>query len=214
MNITLRKPHMAAFAALAAGAGMVLVSCNDGKSYAELLTDESHAVNTFLADHNVVLDVPEDNNFEIGPDAPFYRMDEEGNVYMQVLSAGNPEMMAESDDLIYFRFTRSSLYSYDSADGTFAESWGNSEDLTVGSASFRFGNYSLTSSAQWGSGLQVPLEHLGMYCRVNLVIKSQYGLSSEIANVIPYYYSDVRYFPPASSGEFTDRTDAETSMDR
>lgn len=195
---------MAVMATVATGVGLLISSCNDGKSYAELLTDESKAVNTFLANQNVVLDIPEDNAFEVGPDAPFYRMDEEGNVYMQVLSLGNPEMMAEDDDLIYFRFTRSSLYSYDAADGTFTDGWGNSEDLSVGSASFRYNNYSLSSSSQWGAGIQVPLGYLGMYCRVNLIIKSQYGLSTEIANVVPFYYYDVRYFPPASSGEFGD----------
>lgn len=185
---------------------VVLSSCNDRKSYAELLTDEMHAVNTFLANHNVILDIPADNDFEVGPDAPFYRLDEEGNVYMQVLSKGNPDMMAESDDLIYFRFTRSSLYTYDPSDGSFSNSWGNSEDLSVGSASFRFNNYTLSSSSQWGAGLQTPLLYLGMFSRVNLVIKSQYGLSSEISQVVPFYYYDVRYFPPASSGEFDEES--------
>ncbi len=182
----------------------VISSCSDSKSYAELLTDEMHAVNTFLANQNVILDIPENNDFQVGPDAPFYRLDEEGNVYMQVLSKGDPEMMAEDDDLIYFRFTRSSLYTYDPANGTFESGWGNSEDLSVGSASFRFNNYTLSSSSQWGAGLQAPLSYLGMFSRVNLVIKSQYGLSSEISQVVPFYYYDVRYFPPASSGEFDD----------
>lgn len=182
----------------------MLSSCSDTKSYAELLTDEMHAVNTFLANQNVILDIPADNDFQVGPDAPFYRLDEEGNVYMQVLSKGDPQMMAENDDLIYFRFTRSSLYTYDPVNGTFENGWGNSEDLSVGSASFRFNNYTLSSSSQWGAGLQAPLAFLGMFSRVNLVIKSQYGLSSEISQVVPFYYYDVRYFPPASSGEFDD----------
>ncbi|MBD5226262.1 MAG: DUF4827 domain-containing protein [Bacteroidales bacterium] len=185
-------------------ATFMLSSCSDSKSYAELLTDEMHAVNTFLANQNVILEIPADNDFQVGPDAPFYRLDEEGNIYMQVLSKGDPEMMAEDDDLIYFRFTRSSLYTYDPDNGTFDSSWGNSENLSVGSASFRFNNYTLSSSSQWGAGLQAPLIYLGMFSRVNLVIKSQYGLSSEISQVVPFYYYDVRYFPPASSGEFED----------
>ena len=195
-------PLFPVLAAASVGFAMLTSSCNDGKSYADLLTDEAKAVNTFLADQNVILDLPDDNNFIIGPDAPFYRLDEEGNIYMQVLSKGNTERMAEDDDLVYFRFTRSSLYSYNPDDGKFSEGWGNSEDLSVGSASFRFNNYSLSSSAQWGSGLQTPLLYLGMFCRVNLVIKSQYGLSNEISQVVPFYYYDVRYFPTASIGEF------------
>lgn len=184
------------------------MSCDDGKSYAELLTDETHAVNSFLANHRVQLGIPEYDEIETGADAPFYRLDEEGNVYMQVLSKGNKDMMTKDDDLVYFRFTRNSLFLYDAATGEFPEDgWGNSEDLTVGSASFRYNNYTLTSSSQWGSGLQLPLSVLGLGCRVNLVIKSQYGLSNEISQVVPFYYYDVRYFPPAQSGEYTPEED-------
>lgn len=54
-----------------AGLSMLTTSCNDGKSYADLLNDEAKAVNTFLADQNVILDLPKDNDFIIGEDAPF-----------------------------------------------------------------------------------------------------------------------------------------------
>lgn len=206
MRINLLK-HCATAMAIAM-LGVTAMSCDDGKSYAELLTDETHAVNSFLANHRVQLGIPEYDEIETGADAPFYRLDEEGNVYMQVLSKGNKDMMTKDDDLVYFRFTRNSLFLYDVATGEFPEEgWGNSEDLTVGSASFRYNNYTLTSSSQWGSGLQLPLSVLGLGCRVNLVIKSQYGLSNEISQVVPFYYYDVRYFPPAQSGEYTPEED-------
>ncbi len=206
MRINLLK-HCGAALAIAT-LGVTAMSCDDGKSYAELLTDETHAVNSFLANHRVQLGIPEYDEIETGADAPFYRLDEEGNVYMQVLSKGNKDMMTKDDDLVYFRFTRNSLFLYDVATGEFPEDgWGNSEDLTVGSASFRYNNYTLTSSSQWGSGLQLPLSVLGLGCRVNLVIKSQYGLSNEISQVVPFYYYDVRYFPPAQSGEYTPEED-------
>lgn len=206
MRINLLK-HCATAMAIAM-LGVTAMSCDDGKSYAELLTDETHAVNAFLANHRVQLGIPEYDEIETGADAPFYRLDEEGNVYMQVLSKGNKDMMTKDDDLVYFRFTRNSLFLYDVATGEFPEDgWGNSEDLTVGSASFRYNNYTLTSSSQWGSGLQLPLSVLGLGCRVNLVIKSQYGLSNEISQVVPFYYYDVRYFPPAQSGEYTPEED-------
>lgn len=206
MRINLLK-HCGAALAIAT-LGVTAMSCDDGKSYAELLTDETHAVNAFLSNHRVQLGIPEYDEIETGADAPFYRLDEEGNVYMQVLSKGNKDMMTKDDDLVYFRFTRNSLFLYDVATGEFPEEgWGNSEDLTVGSASFRYNNYTLTSSSQWGSGLQLPLSVLGLGCRVNLVIKSQYGLSNEISQVVPFYYYDVRYFPPAQSGEYTPEED-------
>lgn len=206
MKINILRKIAAATVLMAAA--VATTGCNDGKSYAELLTDETHAVNTFLANHRVALGIPEFDEIEAGENAPFYRLDAEGNVYMQVLHKGNPDMMASDDDLVYFRFTRNSLYTYNAANNTFPEEgWGNSQDLSVGSASFRFNNYTLSSSSQWGSGIQMPLNYLGFGCRVNLVIKSQYGLSNEISQVVPFYYYDVRYFPPAQSGEFTPEED-------
>ena len=53
-----------------------LASCEDGKSYAELLNEQDRAVNNFLADQVVLLDIPEDTIFEVGEDAPYYRLDE------------------------------------------------------------------------------------------------------------------------------------------
>ena len=117
---------------------------------------------------------------------------------MQVIDSGDKNLMAQDDELIYFRFTRWSLHSYDPYTGDITEGWGNSDDLSLGAASFRFGNYSLSSSSQWGSGLQLPLNYVGMESEVNLVIKSQYGLSSEISQVIPFLYN-VRYFKPGTS---------------
>lgn len=178
--------------------GVTVVGCKDSKSYAELLTDETQAVNNFLANQNVILQLPADMNFMEGKDAPYYRLDEDGNVYMQVISSGDKQQMAQDDELIYFRFTRYSLYNYNPETGVMSDGWGNSDDLSVGAASFRFGNYTLSSSSQWGSGLQLPLSYVGMESEVNLVIKSQYGLSSEISQVIPFFYN-VRYFKPGTS---------------
>ena len=174
-------------------AGATLASCDDTKSYAELLTDETHYVNAFLATHHVVGEVPADTVFETGPDAPYYRLDEDGNLYMQVLDAGTPGNKAKSDELIYFRFTRYSLYRY--TGGELTGGVGNENDLSFNNTSFRFGNYQLQSSSQWGSGIQYPLALLPVDCEVNLVVKSQLGLTSEIAEVVPYMYH-IRYYRP------------------
>lgn len=169
----------------------VVSSCDDSTSYADLLNDETKSVNSYLANNRVVNSVPADSVFEEGPDAPFYRMDEDGMVYMQVLKSGNLEDKAEPDQLIFFRFTRSNL-NYWAKTGDFL-SEGNANDFEYNATSFRFGNYTLASSSQYGAGIQLPLGYLGIDCEVNLVIKSQYGFQSEIANVIPYLYN-VRYF--------------------
>lgn len=170
-------------------------SCKDSKSYAELLNEETKSVNSFLADQNVILDVPADSVFEYGFDAPFYRIDPDGNVFMQVIDPGETEKV-KNDALVFFRFTRYNLNEY-ALTGELGTGSGNSENIGLGSASFRFNNFTLSTSSQWGNGLQMPLNFLGFNSRVRIVIKSQFGLSSEISQVIPYLY-DIRYLPAVS----------------
>lgn len=194
-----RKPLIIAL--IAAVIGIILPSCNDGKSYSELLNDETKSVNTFLATQHVITSIPKDSVFEVGPDAPYYQLDEEASVYMQVLNSGDTSERVQDDQLVYFYFTRYNLHQFaqtGSLDDT--DGWGNSDDLGMGSASFRFNNYSLSASSQWGSALQMPLQFptIGLGCEVNLVVKSQYGLTSEIAQVMPFLYN-VRYFRAMSN---------------
>ena len=159
-------------------------SCKDSKTYAELLTDEDHYVNNFLADHRVVLSVPEDTVFECGSDAPYYRLDQDGMLYMQVLDPGTPGNRVEADEQIYFRYTKYDLSQYN--DGVLPQGTGN--NLTLGPAWFRYGNYQMVSSQTWGAGIQMPLAYLPIDCKVNLVVKSTYGESENQAYVIPYLY--------------------------
>ena len=75
---------------------MVLSSCDNGKSYADLLKEEDKAVKAFLADKIVINSIPADSVFvtlqDVGNNdtlaVPYYRLDDDGNVYMQVLDAG------------------------------------------------------------------------------------------------------------------------------
>lgn len=166
-------------------------SCESGKSYSELLNDENRSVNRFLADQWVIPEIPADTIFEVGPDAPYYQLDEEGNIYMQVLDAGSGSK-ATDDQLIYFRFTRYNL-SYYNGDLSNCPSEGNQDDLSQSPTSFRYNNYTLPSSSQWGAGIQMPLMFLPLNCDVNLIVKSQYGLTNEISYVVPYLYR-IRYY--------------------
>lgn len=167
-------------------------ACSDGRSYADLLSDENKAVNFYLANHRVINEIPADSVFEEGPEAPFYRMDEDGQVYMQVLKSGSKNNKAYDDQMIYFRFMRYNLI-YNYTYNEWPEGDGNAESMEYMSTYFRYGNYTNTTSAQYGSGIQVPLAYLGIDCEVNLVIKSQYGMTSELSNVVPYMYN-IRYF--------------------
>lgn len=180
---------------LAGTMALALSSCKDSKSYAELLNDETKSVNVFLSDQNVIMDIPADSVFEYGPDAPYYRIDPDGNVFMQVIDPGE-KAKVKDDAQVFFRFTRYNLHEY-AQTGILGSGAGNSDDLGKGSASFRFNNYTLSSSSQWGSGLQLPLHFLGYNSRVNIIVKSQFGLTSEISQVIPFLY-DIRYLKAIS----------------
>lgn len=172
---------------------VLLTACNDDQSYADRLNEERNAVNAYLANHRVVMSIPEDSVFEVGPDAPFYRIDVDGNVYMQVLNPGDRKNdRAKKSETIYFRYARYNLSTW-YADGTWTMTSGNENTMDATSCSFNYSDYTLPSSSQWGYGLQFPLLFLGVECEVNLIIKSQYGLTNEISYVTPFFYH-VRYY--------------------
>lgn len=170
-----------------------LSSCNNDQSYADRLNEERNAVNAYLANHRVVMSVPEDSVFEVGENAPFYRLDPDGNIYMQVLNAGDRHGdKAKVGEPIYFRYSRYNLSMW-YADGTWTLYSGNENTMDSQSCTFNYSDYTLPTSSQWGYGLQYPLIYLGVECEVNLIIKSQFGFTSELSYVMPFYYH-VRYY--------------------
>lgn len=177
--------------ALAICTATVSLSCSDNKSYAELLEVENKAVNRFLADQRVIGYQEDFTDFEVGADAPFYQIDKEGNLYMQVIKLGEYEK-PEDNQLVYFRFTRYNLSYYTT--GGEMEGEGNSESIEDGDQSFRMNNTTLESTTQWGSGIQHPLTLIPLGSEIKLVVKSQYGWTAEIAYVQPFLYH-LRYYP-------------------
>lgn len=188
MKILNRIPLLAI--AVVTALSTAVTACDDDKSYAELLEEENKAVNLYLSDQKIETTLPEDNNFITGEDAPYYRLDNDGNVFMQVVKKGDGEM-AKSDQLIYFRFMRYNLTSYDGVNAMPGE--GNSDYVEGGNMSFRYQNFKLESSSAWGMAIQMPLEYLPINSEVRLVVKSQYGWTSEISSVQPYLYH-LRYY--------------------
>lgn len=174
------------------GAAVALSSCNDSKSYAEMLEDENHAVNKFLVEQRVVNTIPADSVFEVGPDAPYYRIDDDGDVYMQVLSIGNGGEV-KKNARVYFRCNLYNLFNYRIGDDDF-NSWIDEGNATLGEPQFfLFGNTSVSESSQHGTGIQLPLRFFEYNTKVNLLIKSQAGATSNMSNVIPYLYT-ITYF--------------------
>ena len=182
---------------LLTGIIILTTGCTKTQSYSELLRDEEHAVNWYLANYNVVLDMPENSDDyitveEMGEDAPFYKLDDEGYVYMQIVKADYNDMVEEGD-LVYFRFLRESILDmYNDVETTPS---GNLEYLPNGTTSFIYKNTYLSSTTRWGTGIQMPLQYMGYNSEVNIVLKSYYGFTDEQSYCIPYIMN-IKYFKP------------------
>lgn len=178
---------------LAITVALMLSACKDQESYSDRLNVERNATNAYLKTQRVVNKVPSDTIFETGKDAPYYRLDNDGNVYMQVINPGDRKNdRAKMSQTIYFRFTRFNLEEWYTTK-VMGGSSGNEQDMSQAATYFLYKDFTLATSSQWGYGLQMPLDYLGAECEVNLIIKSQYGWTSEISYVQPYLYH-VRYF--------------------
>ncbi len=169
---------------------MVFTACDDTKSYAELLDEENDAVEKFLDTQIVIDEIPADTAFVVGKDAPYYKLDEDGYVYMQVLHLGDGEM-TEYDEVVFFRYSRINLLTW--ADGGDQIPDGNDSELAQ-AFSFNFQNTELNSTTQYGTGIQQPLYYIPLNSRVNLIIKSKAGSMKDLTSVTPYLYN-IRYFP-------------------
>lgn len=167
-------------------------SCEDTKSYSDMLRTEEVAVNWYLAQQKVVPYVPEDSVFEVGPEAPFYRMDRDGSVYMRVVNTGDMNNRPKKGQTVYFRFSRDNIIEL--SNGREESSGGLDDSMQYPSWSLIYGNTTLPSTTYYGTGLQVPLGYLGYNCEVDLIVKSISGMSGDIGECIPYLYRGLKYF--------------------
>lgn len=178
-------------------AAMTLASCSKTESYSDLLKKEQKVSNWFLAQHKVCNEIPADSVFLTGPDAPYYRMDDDGYVYMQVIKAPNVKdrRIPSTGEQVYFTFTRYNIETMYNNNTLTVDGVGNQDNFlsSVGNTYFMFNNYSVSSSSQFGSGIQVPVSYLGFDSEVNILLKSYYGFSDESTTCIPYLVN-TRYF--------------------
>ncbi|MDE6637874.1 MAG: DUF4827 domain-containing protein [Muribaculaceae bacterium] len=176
---------------------LLFASCSKTQSYSDLLKNEQKVSNWFLAQHTVCNEIPADSIFEEGADAPFYRMDADGYIYMQVIKSDKKgdRDIPHTGDQVYFTFTRYDIdlmYKSNTLDIAYSDS--NQDDLwNVSSTYFIFNNYRVSVSSEFGSGMQVPVSYLGYNSEVNILLKSYYGFSVDNTTCIPYLVN-VRYF--------------------
>ena len=174
-------------ASILIGAG----GCSKSQSYADLLKEEEKACNWFLSEQRVETEIPADGNFEMGENAPFYKMDDEGYIYMQVISRGE-EKVADGDR-VYFLYERWNIETMWKLGVSQSDS--NKMNGSLSRYYFFKGDTSSGNGALFGTGLQLPLDYLGYHSEVNLVLKSYEGFSTDQTECIPYLIN-VKYLKP------------------
>lgn len=176
---------------------LFLASCNKTESYSDLLKKEQKVSNWFLAQQKVCNKIPSDSIFIEGANAPFYKMDEDGYIYMQVIkSDGHDKELPKSGATVYFTFTRWNVETMYSSNSLQIEPTDGNQDnfiSSIGDTYFIYNNYSVSSSSTFGTGMQLPLSYLGYNSEVNILLKSYYGFASENTTCIPFLVN-VRYF--------------------
>lgn len=176
---------------------MAASSCSDSKSYADLLNEENQVVNAFLAQHRVEETWPGIDNCEVGKDAPFYCVDDEGNVYMQVISKGDGTF-PEKGEHVSFTYLSYDLNYYVVGSDSNVGSGNLNSPGTSPSTYFIYDDYTIEQSSQYGTGIQIPVKLLGFNSKANVVIKSQAGPSAYMSYVIPFLY-DISYYKQISN---------------
>lgn len=160
----------------------------------DLKNTEQRAMKKYLSKFDVIDELPSINNIQVGSVAPFYKLNPEGTVYMQVVKMGNASA-AINGEKIYFRFLRYNLLSY-LENGVLPQGQGNANDPTESTKFFEVGSEK-PSTTQWGTAIQLPIIlGLPIDSEVNLVVASEAGPTSEISGVIPFLYN-IRYYKSA-----------------
>ena len=147
---------------------------------------ERQAIDSYLKGVTVIDKLPAIADVKVGSDAPYYKLDADGNIYMQIVSLGDTP--ASKGERVFFRFQRFNLLTlYNTG------SLGNGFGSEMGLTSFTVGS-SEQSTLQWGKAIPLPIE-LGvpLGSEVYLVVASECGITNEISTVTPFLYN-IRYF--------------------
>lgn len=160
----------------------------------DLKKTEQRTMKKYLSKFDVIDKLPSIDNIQVGSVAPFYKLNPEGTVYMQVVKMGTAPA-ATNGEKIYFRYMRYNLLSY-LENGVLPQGQGNANDPTESMTFFEIGSDN-PSTTQWGTAIPMPiLIGLPVDSEVNLVVASDAGPTSEISGVSPFLYN-IRYYKSA-----------------
>lgn len=157
----------------------------------DLRKTERRAIKAYLSKFDVYDELPPVKDIQVGSVAPFYKLDKDGNAFMQVVKMG-AEPAATAGEKIYFRYLRYDLLYY-LDNRMLPNGTGNMNDVSHNPASFTLGSDN-EATKQWGTAIPLPIQiGLPLGSEVNLIVSSEAGIPNEISSAIPYLYN-IRYY--------------------
>ncbi|MDO4180502.1 MAG: DUF4827 domain-containing protein [Bacteroidales bacterium] len=185
--------------------GLVLQSCNNGKTYAELKEEEKEAIQRFIdkQDINVIsFNQFAEQDSVTNADKNEYVLFSESGVYMQILDKGNGETMEDGRHEILIRYMEAQINESGELD-TLTYNTGTPYpdvmQLTKSgksySATFTEGAmYSYYSVAYVPTGWLIPFDYLKVgreipaRSKIRLIVPHSEGTQSAAGSVYPCYY--------------------------
>lgn len=151
---------------------------------------EDQAIKAYLKKFDVIDELPAISDIQVGSVAPYYRLNPEGSVYMQLVRRGTAPAV-KAGDKIEFRYFKYNLLTY-LEEGKLPTGEGNLDSPQESPSTLILGSDE-GESLRYGTGIQLPLL-LGLpsNSEVNLVVASSVGAPADAHTLTPYLYN-VRY---------------------
>ncbi|MDO5665702.1 MAG: DUF4827 family protein [Bacteroidia bacterium] len=173
----------------------VSTSCNKTKTYADILKDESKAIDKFIKQNNLVIlkDFPKDTIFKSNE---FYR-DPATGVYFNIIERGDPKTKVKLGEEVYIRYSGLRYFANDKD----TNSYSNMDlirspfpETIIYRGPVTMRNRDIYSSTPaWA----VPLPLIGHSGKVKLIVPFNMGSSSDRVNyqkvLTTTYYDNVQY---------------------
>ncbi|NLY25257.1 MAG: DUF4827 domain-containing protein [Bacteroidales bacterium] len=161
-------------------------SCQDRKTYADYLKDESRAIDLFISKHNLTIldEFPEDGQFG---DNDFYK-DKNSGVYFNIIEVGDTTLNLQWKEEVYVRFSGLEYFMtgdttrYSNMNSVFPE-----EIVFIGPVN------SNTKGSYSTPGWIVPLGYVGHNGKVKMIVPFDMGSSYDKSQYQPTYYDRVLY---------------------
>lgn len=172
--------------------GFVLQSCDNTKTYAEMLQDEKNAINSYIKKNKITVITPEEFLVDTVTAENEYVLFSDG-VYMNIVDRGSGAAPADRDN-ITVRFTEFDIINdtttlsnvdYDQAvDAFYYTISGTSALGQFEPESYMYFAYGSAVPAGW----MVPLPYIKNKAHVKLIVPAKMGHTTAQQMVTPYFY--------------------------